>query len=376
MSNPDQRDTDGDGQGDACDSLTDSDGDGVVDSADNCPAVSNPDQRDTDGDGQGDACDAATALPSAGVLKAAVTSYSSRTADFTVDLFAVGADSQLYKLRESDLTISSFVYKGVLFEFDLTGVTLISQTRVGPYSAAFLLDQSNSIRSTDPNDARIVAAQTFMDSMAVGEEVALLAFSTDGLLPFSPVTAYYDHNGNPFTMVSDGFDRAFQSLASLEGGGTPLYDAVRIAVGYTVREAGNSNRAVLVFTDGEDSTSNTSLEDAISFATNNSVPLHTVALSNGVDISVLTEMATRTGGSLSYASDARQVISYYGALGAFLSGSQNFHRTSWRVRITPNSTVSFPGALDQFGPGASISGNVTISNPSVTLYAPFRLTFS
>ncbi len=104
VSNPDQKDTDGDGQGDACD--TDDDGDGVLDindcapldatkwrsavayldtdgdgyttsqsticygtslplnytlsslGNDNCPSVSNQDQKDTDGDLQGDACDA------------------------------------------------------------------------------------------------------------------------------------------------------------------------------------------------------------------------------------------------------------------------------------------------------------------------------
>jgi hypothetical protein len=35
----------------------DADGDGVIDAADNCPGVANPDQRDTDHDGRGDACD-------------------------------------------------------------------------------------------------------------------------------------------------------------------------------------------------------------------------------------------------------------------------------------------------------------------------------
>lgn len=40
----------------ACDGL-DRDGDGVCDGVDNCPDLNNPSQRDTDMDGQGDACD-------------------------------------------------------------------------------------------------------------------------------------------------------------------------------------------------------------------------------------------------------------------------------------------------------------------------------
>ena len=68
-------DTDGDGIGNNADtdddndglldvddseplnSLTDLDGDGIVDSSDNCPSVANADQSDTDGDGEGNVCD-------------------------------------------------------------------------------------------------------------------------------------------------------------------------------------------------------------------------------------------------------------------------------------------------------------------------------
>lgn len=53
--NPDRRDSDGDGVGDACD--PDNDNDGVPNAADNCPAAANPDQTDWDGDAQGNACD-------------------------------------------------------------------------------------------------------------------------------------------------------------------------------------------------------------------------------------------------------------------------------------------------------------------------------
>lgn len=54
VANPDQKDSDANGRGDACE---DYDRDGIVNALDNCPNVPNVDQADTDNDGIGDACD-------------------------------------------------------------------------------------------------------------------------------------------------------------------------------------------------------------------------------------------------------------------------------------------------------------------------------
>ena len=369
-SNPDQRDTDGDGRGDVCDLVDDRDGDAVADDNDNCPTVSNPYQRDSDGDGQGDACDSSTALASAGLLRVEVSRYSSDAAEFEVDFLAVAPDSQPYSLSPGDLKIDSFAlpHSPGLHEFEPTGITSISQSSGGPYSAALLLDQSSSVASTDPNDARLAAAAAFMNTLSSDAEVALLAFASDGRLTHSPVTAYpADSAGNFFTMDPAGLEGHLHSLADREGGGRTLYQAIINTAHFTVGGAKGANRrVVVVFTDGADTTSNSRLDDVIDFANRQNVEIHAVTLSNSVDIVALTRLATATGGSLSTAYDARGLISYYGALNAILAGSGQFNRTTWSLSIDG-------GALR---PGYWIATSMAVETPGGTVYVPVRLDFN
>jgi hypothetical protein len=62
--NPDQKDSNNNGKGDACEPVNpcatqggDTDGDGVCNNVDNCPTVYNPDQKDSNNNGKGDACE-------------------------------------------------------------------------------------------------------------------------------------------------------------------------------------------------------------------------------------------------------------------------------------------------------------------------------
>ena len=136
-------------------------------------------------------------------------------------------------------------------------------------------------------------------------------------------------------------DGQLQSLANLEGGGRPLYDAIIIATNFSVNSATAGNRrVVLLFTDGRDTSSNSSLEDVIDFATEHGVEIHPVTLSGDVDIAALSQIAARTGGSLSSADDARRLISHYGGMGPLLAGSGQFYRTTWSMSLVGGEGLS------------------------------------
>ena len=124
---------------------------------------------------------------------------------------------------------------------------------------------------------------------------------------------------------------------------------------------------MLVLTDGQNTDAGATLDDAIAASLDSGIPLHTITLSTGVDLGVLSRLAGETGGSLTRATNAGGLISYYGALGPFLSGSSQFYRSQWRVSLS--------GGSDRFGPGAWFRTGVLVALPDGIRYLPFRIDF-
>ena len=253
--------------------------------------------------------------------------------------------------------------------------TIPGQT-LEPYSAGLLFDQSSSVGSTDPTDARIFGGKTFLGSIQPGgnDWVSLGAFAEDYpdtnngpyLLPGVPPLHIYPPG---FTQDGASFYANIDTFPSLESGDTPLYAALDLMVADVSSNAPTQRKAVVVFSDGVDNDPNCSSEQTCRNATAAAanvagVSIFTIGLSTspGVKVEALAELANLTGGTFLFASDAASLVPIYGSLGALLSGSLLQYETVWTVR-SPTANA--------FRPGYAVSGKMDINIGSEVITLPF-----
>lgn len=272
--------------------------------------------------------------PSAASLSGTATGpVGTNKMEFRVDLYVVDRNGNFVTgLKPGNLGIaatspSSFTY--ALSKLEVLG----GNAKAGGYSALLLLDQSGSIVSTDPLNLRIQAGKVFLDYMGGADQVALGSFTESSYYPNSVIL----HHG--FSRNRDAMKRTLDSLAGTVFGGTPLYYSSIVATEYTARNAKTSNKAVVVFTDGQNTSGSGSLQSAITSAQTQKIPLFMVGLSSGVNTQVLSQMANETGGAFFFAKDAEQLVTTFGTLGNLLRGSAQLYRSAWvATRRTGNWT--------------------------------------
>lgn len=314
--------------------------------------------------------DYTTNPPSGAVLKTTVVKNTGSTVEFEADIVLFDGSSHSITSRKSkDFNIlskwSHDILNGVtsrdsvFLRFAQSEFSTNYMQEEQPYSAVLLLDQSGSILSTDPRNARIDAATTFLGAVDSTDYVLLSAFSQGGRLKHEPVTYW-----GSFTSDGSSFYEAAQSLKNLIGGGTPLYLSAYSMTSFLADSAPTPNKALILFTDGQDTEGHLNPDDVIDHANLLGVKIFTVGLGDGTDRTLLGMIAHQTSGAFMQTSDAQQLISFYGSLGNILRGRAYFYRIRW--------TVSRSNGI--FAPGTSLITSVIVSLPkSLTLQIPLYI---
>jgi len=309
----------------------------------------------------------ATSLPSAGIIGIQALKSAGNTGDFEIDLFvADSSGNALSNLAANAITILGAVNLDTLF--NQLNITPATTAACGAYSAELLLDQTGSIRQTDPLNLRLIAGKIFLEATGIlgtADEVQLSTFQ-DSL----HIDGEYLHSYGPFTHNTAGFIDTVEGLGPKVGGGTPLYDAMYNETDSLSSMGHNANKVLVVFTDGEDNESGdyypgAGLWDVIHHAVSEHVKVFAVALQVGLDTALIIA-ATQTGGGIMQTNDAKQMVSYFGAMSGLLHGNAPYYQTKWHVSLPHNANLS----------GQTVSGNLSIKLPdNSSVVAPFAVTF-
>lgn len=267
-------------------------------------------------------------------------------------------------------------------EFD----EIVPPARV-PYAAGLLFDSSASMADSDPTDARIFATKEYLNDVATPDLVMLAAFAdqaarqlpNEGVnyFPCDPCTPSFTSDGNSLFASLD-------SLATLEGGGTPLYDSLAtneepptgmiISVdGEAPTAPANLRKAVVLFSDGQDiycnpedgsgsfAECNQRRAEVVAAGLSRQVDIFTIGLSSeNLDSLAMAELALRNGGAYLFAERPTQLRSIFGILDRLLADNMPTYEMVWTVNAAAGTLI----------PGRAVIGELTVETGAATFTLP------
>jgi Flp pilus assembly protein TadB len=230
----------------------------------------------------------------------------------------------------------------------VNGAPLIAHTTaVGSDAAApkratmLVLDVSGSMRGARLDSAK-AAAQRYVDGLPADVRVGLVEVSTHATVAAAPTTNH----------------RAVRDLVEnmRAGGETALYDG--IAAGVRALKAWPDDRRVVLLTDGKDSSSSSTLANAIAVARGGGVAVDTVGfLTSKSAQAVLSEVAQGAGGrSYTASDDATLADAFQSAAGWF--GTQ--------LDVSADVPVALSGASSRLQITAKVGATSVVTSEPVT----------
>lgn len=223
-----------------------------------------------------------------------------------VTAFVSVADQAGYPVTTLTKNDFSVIENGIQIVDAPTSVSFVYNTAT--ISVALVMDYSGSItKIKDAVDDMEESVASFVNEMGADDEAEIVKFG-------NIVEVVQD-----FASDKDDLKAAIYALWDNDSS-TSFYDAVWQAVDDTAARL-KDRRAVIVITDGEDTMSSKGFEDVINHATDNGVPIFTVALGQA-DISILQQMADDTGGQVYQATNSDNLRNIYQQLADVLFHDQ------------------------------------------------------
>lgn len=269
-------------------------------------------------------------IPSASVSGLNVTKKDQTQVEFTMQI-AVFKDSRNmeYQFDKSRFTIDTISVNGFDCAFSNISTVLAGGGASKAYSSLMLLDQSGSISSTDPMDYRLSAAKTFVSNLGLSNNAWVWSFAGSA----------YTKYGDAFSTDTTALLQQIENLRNKESGSTPLYMSQYNAIQACADKANKENKALLTFTDGDDTQGGYTSDQVAAKAVASNVKLFNIGLGSSTSLKLL-KQAIDGKGAFMYASDARQLISMFGNLGKLLDGSARFYNITWKATLSGTGTFS------------------------------------
>jgi tight adherence protein B len=150
-------------------------------------------------------------------------------------------------------------------------------------SVVLAVDRSQSMRGT-PLDTARTAARAFVDAKPATDEIAVSTFASQALPP------------TPFSTSTTDSDVALRSVAVDSRAGTKMYDDLLLDVSSLSRQT-SAGKVIIVVTDGNETSSISTLEDVITAARKAHVSVYVIAIESRLfSPGELKKLAGGTGG--------------------------------------------------------------------------------
>ncbi len=263
----------------------------------------------------------------------------------------VEADATDYPVVRAIFVTSKATYSAPVLTENGQEVTGLVATNLGRAKSIVLaVDRSQSMAG-QPLDAAVAAARAFVAAKPQEDRIAVATYATEPLF----LTGFQ-------TSTSDA-DSALRSIAVDPVQGTTLYDALALSANSLSAEA-YLGRVIIIVTDGNETRSEATLEEAIVAAQNAGVSVYVVGIeSKAFNPEPLQRIAEETGGNYYGTASSTALAEVYSSIAEELS-------RTWRLEYVTSALPSEKISLAAKAAGESASVSIVAPGSPVVTRTP------